>query len=209
MLNPLTSCSNCWPCLQEAFVALASPSYTRCWCKTDSGGVQGSCVSFLSTVQLSHLLLTGGPGLVLPLLLLRLWGRIRIPITPPPKNCIPPTGMVPCGCSLGEHWGEQGPHLALQLGGQTSRAFLHFSAHFLCVYTLPPCRQNTQLRLISACAINEKCWRRGGGGHKGCTDMSHPCLLTAENPFTCQELSLTKATLDFFWPWKWTLGGFS
>lgn len=64
------------------------------------------------------------------------------------------------------------------------RAFLRFSAHFLGVCMLPPCRQNTQLRLISASARNEKCWRRGGG-HKGCADMSQLCLLTAENPFTC------------------------
>lgn len=39
---------------------------------------------------------------------------------------------------------------------------------------------------------------RRGGGHKGCIDTSHDRLRTVENPFTCQELSLDKATLDFF-----------
>lgn len=56
--------------------------------------VSKGSVSAFQALSNSHLCLSGGPGLALPLLLLRLWGRIRIPITPPPKNCIPPTRIV-------------------------------------------------------------------------------------------------------------------
>lgn len=159
----------------------------------------------------SYLLPSGVPGLAVPLMLMRLWGSRRISITAPTsKNTFVLLGWwhVNAGFELfvrtlkrtrGTGWPIS---LINRPWGHSCILLCLFLVTASCPHPDKTTRWEVHLgHIFCDCARNEKCWAESwkrGGGHEGCTDTSHNCLLTAENPFTSQELSLDKATLDFF-----------